>query len=69
VGGPAGSDRPCDVPNADVAALHNRMPVELNEDDAEAWVLEESSLEQVVHHYPSDIGGLGPDFARHLRER
>ena len=36
------------VPNADVAALHNRMPVVLLDDDAATWVLEELSLEQVA---------------------
>ncbi len=36
------------VPNADVAGLHNRMPVLLNEDDAATWVLEDLSLEQAA---------------------
>lgn len=36
------------IPNADVAALHNRMPVVLNDDDAATWVLEELSLQQVA---------------------
>ena len=36
------------VPNADIAALHNRMPVVLNDDDAATWVLEEMSPEQVA---------------------
>jgi putative SOS response-associated peptidase YedK len=36
------------VPNADVAALHNRMPVVLNDNDAATWVLEELSLQQVA---------------------
>jgi putative SOS response-associated peptidase YedK len=35
------------VPNLDIGALHNRMPVVLNDDDAATWVLEELSLEQV----------------------
>jgi putative SOS response-associated peptidase YedK len=35
------------VPNSDIATLHNRMPVILNDDDAATWVLEELSLEQV----------------------
>src|SRR5438270_1494248 len=36
------------TPNADIAALHNRMPVVLNDDDAATWVLEEMSPEQVA---------------------
>src|SRR5438105_13416443 len=36
------------VPNADIAALHNRMPVVLNDDDAATWVLEEMSRAQVA---------------------
>ena len=36
------------VPNADIAALHNRMPVVLNDDEAATWVLEELSLEEVA---------------------
>ena len=36
------------VPNRDIAALHNRMPVVLDDDDAATWVLEELSLEQVA---------------------
>ena len=36
------------VPNQDVAALHDRMPVVLSDDDAATWVLEEMSLEQVA---------------------
>src|ERR1700724_1407953 len=36
------------VPNADIANLHNRMPVVLNDDDAATWVLEGLSLEQVA---------------------
>ena len=35
------------TPNADVATLHNRMPVVLNDDDAATWVLEDLSLGQV----------------------
>jgi len=35
------------TPNADIATLHNRMPVVLNDDDAATWVLEDLSLEQV----------------------
>src|ERR1700687_5068085 len=36
------------TPNADIASLHNRMPVVLNDDDAATWVLEALSLEQVA---------------------
>src|ERR1700682_1340425 len=36
------------TPNADIASLHNRMPVVLNDDDAATWVLEDLSLEQVA---------------------
>lgn len=36
------------LPNLDVGALHNRMPVVLNDDDAATWVLEELSLAQVA---------------------
>lgn len=36
------------VPNGDILALHNRMPVVLNDDDAATWVLEELSLEQIA---------------------
>jgi putative SOS response-associated peptidase YedK len=36
------------VPNADIAPLHDRMPVVLNDDDAATWVLEDMSLEQVA---------------------
>jgi putative SOS response-associated peptidase YedK len=36
------------VPNMDIGALHNRMPVVLNDDDAATWVLEELSLAQVT---------------------
>jgi putative SOS response-associated peptidase YedK len=36
------------TPNADIAALHNRMPVVLSDDDAATWVLEELSLDQVA---------------------
>jgi putative SOS response-associated peptidase YedK len=35
------------TPNADIADLHNRMPVVLNDDDAATWVLEDLSLEQL----------------------
>jgi putative SOS response-associated peptidase YedK len=35
------------TPNADIATLHDRMPVVLNDDDAATWVLEDLSLEQV----------------------
>jgi putative SOS response-associated peptidase YedK len=35
------------TPNADIASLHNRMPVVLNDDDAATWVLEDLSLEQL----------------------
>ncbi|TMD42104.1 MAG: SOS response-associated peptidase [Chloroflexi bacterium] len=40
-------------PNSDIAALHDRMPVVLNDEDAATWVLEEMSLEQLA-------GLLGP---------
>lgn len=36
------------TPNADIANLHNRMPVVLNDDDAATWVLEDLSLEQLT---------------------
>ena len=36
------------VPNRDIADLHNRMPVVLDDDDAATWVLEELSLEQAA---------------------
>jgi len=36
------------TPNAALSALHNRMPVILDDDDAATWVLEEMSLEQVA---------------------
>ena len=36
------------TPNADIAELHNRMPVVLNDDDAATWVLEDLSLEQIA---------------------
>ena len=36
------------TPNADIAELHNRMPVVLNDDDAATWVLEDLSLEQMA---------------------
>jgi putative SOS response-associated peptidase YedK len=36
------------LPNADIAVLHDRMPVVLNDDDAATWVLEELSLQQVA---------------------
>ena len=35
------------TPNADIADLHDRMPVVLNDDDAATWVLEDLSLEQL----------------------
>jgi len=35
-------------PNSDIVALHNRMPVALNDDDAATWVLEDLSLEQIT---------------------
>ena len=35
------------VPNADIAELHDRMPVVLDDDDAATWVLEDLSLEQI----------------------
>jgi len=36
------------TPNADIADLHNRMPVVLKDDDAATWVLEDLSLEQLA---------------------
>jgi putative SOS response-associated peptidase YedK len=36
------------TPNADIATLHNRMPVILNDDDAATWVLEDLSLAQLA---------------------
>jgi len=36
------------VPNVEIEALHNRMPVVLSDDDAATWVLEELSLKQVA---------------------
>src|SRR5713101_3284844 len=36
------------TPNAEISALHHRMPVILDDDDAATWVLEETSLEQVA---------------------
>jgi putative SOS response-associated peptidase YedK len=36
------------LPNRDIAALHDRMPVILNDDDAATWVLEDLSLAQIV---------------------
>jgi putative SOS response-associated peptidase YedK len=35
------------VPNADIATLHDRMPVVLSDEDSATWVLEEMSLEQL----------------------
>lgn len=35
-------------PNADLEAIHNRMPVVLDDEEAGAWVLEELSLHQVA---------------------
>jgi putative SOS response-associated peptidase YedK len=36
------------TPNGDIAGLHDRMPVILNDDDAATWVLEDLSLEQMT---------------------
>ena len=36
------------TPNADIADLHDRMPVILNDDDVATWVLEDLSLEQIT---------------------
>ncbi len=36
------------TPNAEIAALHDRMPVILNDDDAATWVLEDLSLQQMT---------------------
>jgi putative SOS response-associated peptidase YedK len=47
------------TPNADIAALHNRMPVVLNDDDAATWVLEDLSLEQLTAFLqPCPVGWL-----------
>src|SRR5437870_12219026 len=47
------------TPNADMAALHNRMPVVLNDDDAATWVLEELSLRHLAAFLkPSPDGWL-----------
>ena len=47
------------TPNADIATLHNRMPVVLNDDDAATWVLEDLSLEQVGDFLkPCPVGWL-----------
>lgn len=45
------------VPNAEVATLHDRMPVILDDDDAATWVLEELSLEQVAGFLKPCPGG------------
>ena len=36
------------TPNSDIEALHNRMPVVLNDEDAATWVLEELSLRHLA---------------------
>jgi putative SOS response-associated peptidase YedK len=36
------------TPNGDIAPLHDRMPVVLDDDDAATWVLEDMSLEQLA---------------------
>ena len=36
------------TPNADIADLHDRMPVVLNDADAATWVLEALSIEQIM---------------------
>jgi len=47
------------TPNADIATLHNRMPVVLNDDDAATWVLEELSIEQLAGFLqPCPVGWL-----------
>jgi putative SOS response-associated peptidase YedK len=47
------------TPSADIAALHNRMPVLLSDDDAATWVLEELSLTHVAAFLkPSPDGWL-----------
>jgi putative SOS response-associated peptidase YedK len=47
------------VPNAEIEALHNRMPVVLSDDDAATWVLEELSLKQIAEFLkPCPDGGL-----------
>jgi putative SOS response-associated peptidase YedK len=49
------------TPNNDIATLHHRMPVVLNDDDAATWVLEELSLEQVAGFLrPCPDGWLRP---------
>jgi putative SOS response-associated peptidase YedK len=35
------------TPNGDIAPLHDRMPVVLNDEDAATWVLEDMSLDQL----------------------
>jgi putative SOS response-associated peptidase YedK len=35
-------------PNTEIASLHDRMPVVLNDDDAATWVLEDLSLAQIA---------------------
>lgn len=55
------------VPNADIAVLHNRMPVVLNDDDAATWVLEELSLKQIGEFLkPCPDGWLRLDAASPL---
>lgn len=47
------------LPNAEIEALHDRMPVVLSDDDAATWVLEELSLAQVAEFLrPSPDGWL-----------
>lgn len=51
------------IPNTDIATLHNRMPVILNDEDAATWVLEDLSLKQVAEFlqpYPDGLLRLAP---------
>jgi putative SOS response-associated peptidase YedK len=55
------------TPNADLEALHDRMPVVLGDDDAATWVLEELSLEQLAAFLkPCPVGWLRLDPASPL---
>ena len=45
------------TPNADIEALHNRMPVVLNDEDAATWVLEELSLRHLAEFLKPYPGG------------
>jgi len=54
------------TPNADIATLHNRMPVILNDDDAATWVLEDLSLAQLAD---SNLNAYFPSIAMIDRPR